>query len=174
MKGVLFEVVREVVSEVWSEDEWDDILDEAGVVGAYTSLGTYPDAELGAIVATACRRNGLSADDLVRTVGERGFAHLARRAAGLVDRFDGWRPLVSSLNDVIHPEVEKLYPGANAPVFRVLGVEPLRLRYESERHLCHLAEGLLVGAAAWFGETITVTRDRCRADGDTVCELVVE
>jgi Haem-NO-binding len=173
VKGVLFEVAREVVSETWSEDEWDAVLDEAGLVGAYTALGTYPDDELGAIVAATCRRRGLAPEALLRVVGERGFRHLVGRAPQLVDRFDDWRPLVASLNDVIHPEVEKLYPGASVPSFEVLGTDPFRVRYVSARHLCHLAEGLLVGVAGWYGESVVVGRDRCRAHGDAVCELVV-
>jgi predicted hydrocarbon binding protein len=173
MKGVLFEVLREVVSEVWSEDEWDDILDEAGLRGAYTSLGTYPDTEVLAIVATASSRSGMEPAELLRTVGRLGFARLAARAPQIVERFGGWRDLVCSLDDVIHPEVAKLYPGAQAPEFEVVSQDPLRVRYRSARHLCPLAEGLVAGAAAWFGDDVSVQSASCIARGDSVCELVV-
>ena len=43
MKGVLFNVVEDVVTEALSAEAWDDVVDDSGVDGAYTSLGTYPD-----------------------------------------------------------------------------------------------------------------------------------
>ena len=44
MKGVLFNVVEDVVTDVLSEDAWDDAVDRSGASGAYTSLGNYDDA----------------------------------------------------------------------------------------------------------------------------------
>lgn len=57
MKGVVFNIVEEFVTEGWSVDDWDDLLDEAGLDGAYTTLGTYPDAQLGALVEAAAARS---------------------------------------------------------------------------------------------------------------------
>ena len=49
MKGILFNVVEDVVTEAMSEDAWDDVVDAAGVDGSYTSLADYPDSDLAAI-----------------------------------------------------------------------------------------------------------------------------
>ena len=39
MKGIIFNILSEAVVQAFGEDEWDDVLDAAGVDGAYTSLG---------------------------------------------------------------------------------------------------------------------------------------
>lgn len=45
MKGVVFNVLEQVVSAEHGEDTWDRLLDEADLDGAYTSLGSYEDAD---------------------------------------------------------------------------------------------------------------------------------
>jgi predicted hydrocarbon binding protein len=176
MKGVVFEAVREVVTEVWSEDLWDDLLDDAGVDGAYVSLGSYPDAELIAIVAAASVRLDVPADDVLRIVGRRLFAQLAARVPSVMSRFSGWQDLVQELDRVIHPEVRKLYPEAITPTFEVVSRDErcLRVVYRSPRHLCVLAEGLIVGAGDHYGEDVSVRSMRCIDRGDDNCELLAQ
>ena len=53
MKGIVFNLLEEVVIRHHGEDVWDALLDAAGVAGAYTSLGNYPDEDLGKLVAAA-------------------------------------------------------------------------------------------------------------------------
>ena len=48
------------------------------------------------------------------------------------------------------------------------------LTYRSPRGLCHLAEGLALGAAAVFDEKVTVEQETCRHRGDTMCRVVVD
>ena len=55
MKGIIFNLVEDVVRSHYGDDMWDDIIDAAGVDGSYTSLGTYPDADLLAVVGAASR-----------------------------------------------------------------------------------------------------------------------
>jgi hypothetical protein len=46
VKGIVFNLLEQVVSRDYGEDMWDDLLSAAGLVGAYTSLGSYPDEHL--------------------------------------------------------------------------------------------------------------------------------
>ena len=41
MKGVVYHLLEEAVVEKFGADIWDDLLDDTGVAGAYTSLGNY-------------------------------------------------------------------------------------------------------------------------------------
>ncbi|MFP5489690.1 MAG: heme NO-binding domain-containing protein, partial [Acidimicrobiia bacterium] len=50
VKGLFFNLAQEVVEDRWGPDRWDDAVALAGVDGAYTWLGTYPDADLFALV----------------------------------------------------------------------------------------------------------------------------
>lgn len=56
MKGIIFNLAEEVVSDAYGPDTWDDLLDAWGVDGAYTSLGNYPDDDLHRLVAAGCSR----------------------------------------------------------------------------------------------------------------------
>jgi hypothetical protein len=176
VKGVLFNIVEDVVDDTLPEDSWDLALERAHVAGAYTSLGDYPDAELGAIVSALSERTGLEPADVLRHAGRHGFAHLATRHADLLAGVDGLGPLLGQLDDVIHPEVLKLYPEAAPPTFTVHEDDPGRwtVRYRSSRGLCHLAEGLVLGAADHYGTPASVEQTSCVHRGDDDCVLVVE
>jgi predicted hydrocarbon binding protein len=45
--------------------------------------------------------------------------------------------------------------------------------YASSRRLCPVAVGLVEGVGAEFGESLSVTEERCVHRGDERCELVV-
>jgi hypothetical protein len=82
------------------------------------------------------------------------------------------RSFVLTLNDIIHPEVRKLYPGADVPEFDFeLRDELLVMRYQSPRKLCSFAEGLLLGAADHYGERLTFAQPSCMKRGDSRCVL---
>lgn len=173
MKGVIFNAVEEAVRTEHGEDAWDDLLTSAGLGGAYTSLGTYPDEQMYALVAAACQALGMGQEDLLRHLGRRTFGYLAGRNPELMDGFRTSRDVLLSLNAVIHPEVRKVYPGADVPVFdvQVLGDSEVALAYRSNRGLCHFAEGLALGAADHFDQVVTVTQPRCQHHGAGDCEL---
>ena len=58
-KGVIFNLAEQVVTDDYGADVWDDVLDQAGLEGAYTSLGSYPDGDLTALVAATAARLGV-------------------------------------------------------------------------------------------------------------------
>ena len=183
MKGVLFNVVEEVVESTFGADVWDDVIERAGVDGAYTSLGNYPDDELVSIVGAAAQIAGVSRSDVLVLAGTEGFAHLAGRHESLLAGYSDWRQVVASLDGIIHPEVRKIYPDASVPTFTVgpdsvAGATPpveendvVVIEYRSERHLCRLAEGLLVGLGRWYDTPLTVRHRSCVLDGDDRCLL---
>jgi len=175
VKGVLFNVVEDVVVETLPPDSWDGALDHACPGGAYTSLGDYPDAELTAIVDAVSARTGLSAAEVLRHVGRHGYRHLVERQPEIVAAATDLGSLLHQLDAVIHPEVLKLYPDAEVPSFQVTdqGAGRWRVDYRSRRQLCHLAEGLLEGAADSFGATATIEQPEWVHSGAEHCVLLV-
>jgi hypothetical protein len=175
MKGIVFNLLEEIVSTQHGEDAWDALVDAAGVDGIYTSLGSYDDDELGRLIAAASSALGMPVDDVVRWFGRETMPLFARRYAALFAPHTSSRSFVLGLNDVIHPEVRKLYPGADTPHFTFDASSPdvLLIEYHSRRRLCAFAEGLLLGAADHFGERLTLERPACRKRGDERCLLSV-
>lgn len=178
MKGVVFNVVEEVVTDEFSSDLWDDVIEHADVEGAYTSLGSYPDSELLRIVGAISEIGGVATRDVLRLAGRRGFRHLAGRHLELVDPYDNWRDLLSALDTIIHPEVQKTYPDTDVPRFDAFPDTPpgtgMLLHYRSARQLCALAEGLILGTGDWFSVELQIEQTSCVAHGDELCRLRID
>ena len=175
MKGIVFNLLEQVVSRDYGEETWDDLLCAAGLVGAYTSLGSYPDQDLGTLVGAASRSLGLPADDVVRWFGREALPALAEAYPAFFSPHADTRSFLLTLNDIIHPEVRKLYPGADVPEFD-LEARPdgsLRMGYRSHRRMCAFAEGLIEGAAAHFGQHVAISQPRCMLRGDEACDLEI-
>ena len=167
MKGVIFNVVEEVIHELFDADTWDDLLDAAELDGAYTALGNYADTELLGIVAAACQATGMSADEVLRTVGHYALPKLAARVPdSLTDAPDAFS-FIRKVNDIIHPEVLKIYPDSIPPAFAFEDhADGLVVQYRSVRHLPALAEGLLSGMSLLFDEEISVTAIEPGSEGE--------
>lgn len=176
MKGIVFNLLQEVVSREHGEDTWDSLLETAGLEGAYTAVGSYPDEDLATLVSTAAAALGLTEDDIVRWFGRKAQPLLYDKYPQFFEGHESAIPFVLTLNEVIHPEVRKLFPGAYVPEFE-FGVEKtsqgqLVLSYVSRRRLCSFAEGLLEGAADHYGEVVDVVHEKCMKRGDEKCVLV--
>ena len=176
MKGIIFNLAEEVVSRAHGEDVWDQILDGAGLSGSYTSLGSYPDDDLFAILAEAGRLLGSDPQTVLRQVAEGAMPLLAKRYPHFFDAHQDTCSFALTLNDIIHPEVRKLYPGALVPMFSYdrHGPNSLTMGYTSERRLCLLAEGFMTGAARHYGQQLTVVQSSCMLRGDDTCLLHCE
>jgi len=158
MKGVIFNSLAEAIIEIGGEDMWDDLLVRAGLSGAYTSLGSYDEGDLALLIGAAAEVLDVSEEEATVYAGRLVTPKLADRHSDLVASHTDTISLLCDLNDVIHPEVRKLYPNAQVPDFTTLhrGPDQLVLRYQSERNLVSLATGLILGAAELFDETVEI------------------
>jgi hypothetical protein len=173
VKGVVFNLLEEAVTRDFGAETWEALLDASSVDGAYTAVGSYPDEELVTIVSAASSSLGKPAGDLLRWFGRAAMPDLAARYPAFFESHRTTRSFLLTLNDIIHPEVRKLYPGAQAPDFEfdTSSAEVLDMRYRSHRQFCELAEGLIEGAADHFGELATITQPECMKHGSDSCLL---
>jgi len=158
MKGIIFNCVAQVVRDLGGEDLWDDLLHSAGLEGSYTSLGSYSDQELLALLGAASELLDKSIYETTEYLGELVFPYLSGNHKNLIAEHRCTVSLLCALNDVIHPEVLKLYPDASVPQFRTLLSDGnhLRLLYHSGRDLPALASGLIRGAANLYNEDVSI------------------
>jgi hypothetical protein len=172
VKGVVFNLLERLVARDFGEDTWDGLLDVSGLNGVYTSLGSYPDEDFVKLVGAAADTLAMPADDVVLWFGRSALPLFAGHYPQLFEPHDSARSFVLTLNDIIHPEVRKLYPGADVPEFDFEVREGvLVMGYRSPRKLCSFAEGLLLGAADHYGERLTIEQPFCLKRGDDQCEL---
>lgn len=163
-----------MVSDEHGDQIWDDVLDAAGLDGVYTAVGSYPDQELMSLVGAAAEMLDTTPDELVRDFGRKAIPHFAERYPQFFAAHTSTRSFVLTLNDVIHPEVRKLFPGADVPTFEFSTPDErtVELAYVSSRRLCSFAEGLVLGATDHYGETVEMRQTSCMKRGDSRCVLV--
>ena len=171
MKGIVFNLLADLVRRDFGDDAWDDLLDAARASGSYTSLGTYEDEELIRLVAAAATALDRTPSDILRWYGRGAMPMLAQKYPHFFAAPASTRPFLLTLNHIIHPEVRKLYPGAGVPEFAYPDAsgDALVMEYRSARQLCMLAEGFISGAADHFGETVTIEQPECMHRGDARC-----
>lgn len=171
MKGIIFNLLEEVVTTQYGAATWDHLLDDAGLDGAYTSLGSYADDEIVGLVGVAATALALPPQDVLRWFGRRAMPLLARRYPSFFSSHANARSFLLTLNGIIHPEVRKLYPGAATPVFDfdTGSADKLLIGYNSERKMCALAEGFMHGAADYYHEQADITQLQCMHDGAAKC-----
>ena len=180
MKGIIFNLLEEVVAIHLGELAWDGLLDRAGVDGVYTSLGNYPDEDFARILESLAQLRKQPAPETLRWFGHQSMPFLTERYPEFFTAHKSLRPFLLSLNDVIHAEVRKLYPGAEVPIFGFDVPPPsdvgegLVIHYRSKRQLCPLAEGFIAGAAEYFGQPVSLTQRICMLDGASECVIVCD
>jgi hypothetical protein len=163
MKGVVFTEFLEMAEARFSLRVLDRVITAANPAsrGHYTSVGTYPPAELVSILVELSKETGLAPDQLLKDFGEHLFARFAvghpAFFSGVTDAF----ALLKTVEDYIHVEVRKLYPEAELPAIdcRDDGPGRLILIYRSPRRLADLAEGLIRGCSKHFDEALTLERE---------------
>lgn len=168
MKGVVFTEFLEMVEGAFGPDVADRMIVAADLPngGAYTAVGTYDHRELVAMVGQLSGLTGTPPDALVRAYGEHLFGRFAvlfpRFFAGVTSALD----FLERVENYIHPEVRKLYPDATLPTFEPTrrDADHMDLVYRSSRHFADLAEGLIRGCAAHFGQPLDLVREPT-ADG---------
>jgi hypothetical protein len=176
MKGIVFNLLEEVVRAEYGEDTWDTLLDEAGLDGAYTSLGGYPDSDMMRLVTAASTALNLPPAVVVKWFGVKAIPLLRERYPTFFVGHQDTRSFLMTLNSIIHPEVRKVYPGADVPVFGLeAGADEhtMLMEYRSARRLCSLAEGFIEGSAAEFGEVAEIEQPACMHRGDDHCLLKI-
>ena len=176
MKGVIFTEFMEMVENTFSMDMVDDIIDDAQPAsgGAYTAVGTYDHQEMVNLVVALSRRSGIAVPELLKAFGSYLFGRFViNYPAFFVNKHDALDFLMD-IEDIIHPEVLKLYPDAELPRFDVDRESPNRLTlvYRSQRHFEDVADGLIQGCIQHFGGAITVSREVVD-DSGVPCERFV-
>jgi len=174
LKGIIFNLLEEVVTQQRGATAWDDLLLEAKLEGAYSGLANYPDNELTRLVGSASKQFTMPPDDVVRWFGSEAMPLLAERYPEFFKGHDSASTFLLTLNDIIHAEVRKLHPDAELPYFEMKVPEPgvVSLVYASPRRLCSLAEGFIKGAASHFDEVLQFDQPRCMKRGDDTCLLI--
>ncbi len=172
MKGIVFTEFLEMVEQKFGYKMVDDLLISSDLPsqGVYTAVGTYSHHEMVSLVTQLSERSGIEASLLLDTFGSHIFQHFTSRYNHFFSSCTGAYEFLSSIEEHIHVEVQKLYPDAELPEFIISrpSEEVLSMVYKSERKLSFLAMGLIKSTLSYYGETAEIAMNDLSGDGHTV------
>jgi hypothetical protein len=177
MKGVVFTEFLEMVEDKFSPEMADRIIDGAELPsgGVYTTVGTYDHGEMIQLVSRLSEETGIPAAELVRSFGvylfDRFHTIFPKYFEDVSSSFD----FLQRVDHYIHVEVRKLYADAELPSFDCDTSQPgcLRLTYRSSRPFAALAEGLIQGCVAHYGEAIDIAVEDLSDGSGTAARFVL-
>jgi predicted hydrocarbon binding protein len=177
MQGTIFTVFSDMIIETQGIETWNELLDtvqpESG--GIYTRGMQYDDAELIALVTALSDKTNIDIPTLVKAFGGYLFIHLFNSSPAKVSHIDNLKDFLTCIDSVIHKEVKRVYPHAYLPSFdyKENANGDLEMIYHSKRKLCHLSEGLILGAAEHFNEKVKISQPECMHEGAEKCILLI-
>ena len=179
MKGVVFTEFLEMVESKFSADMADQILDESELPsgGVYTTVGTYDHDEMVSLVEALGKHTGLSTPELLRAFGEYLFGRFESGYPAFFESTNSALEFLSKVDDYIHVEVRKLYPDAELPSFECHSPRSGRLEmtYKSSRPFAALAEGLISGCIAHYGQPVDMKiEDLSNGEGTSARFILTE
>jgi hypothetical protein len=165
MHGLIFTGFRAFVAS-----EYPDI---AGAVWEnerpYLATDAYGDEEFEAAVARTVERSGDSRATVLRRFGI--FAGVSTFRLLYPAYYAGHADTFSFLLDIeqqIHEVVRNTVPLAAPPHLDItpLAAGGVSIAYTSQRGLCELLEGLVVGVARFYGDAVRIDQPLCMHRGD--------
>jgi hypothetical protein len=173
VKGIIFNLFEDFVIANVGDEAYEEILASADLRTAepFVGPGSYPDEDLMALMGQVVRRMNIPADETLRAFGRFCLPPLARRFPGFMTPHTHPKAFLLTVDSFHSTEVNKLFDGARCPRFRYESpaLDRLIMRYQSERRMCALAEGLLDGVATYYGVPIRHVQTACMLRGDSEC-----
>ncbi|OUR61553.1 guanylate cyclase [Colwellia sp. 39_35_sub15_T18] len=177
MQGSVFTSFSDMVIEKMGIVTWNELLIKVKPCskGIYTNAMLYQDSELMDLVTELSKKMKIEVEDLLRIFGGYLFIRLYNASPANLTKVDNLKDFLLIIDSVIHKEVKRVYPTAYLPTFDYAenAQGDLVMHYQSKRKLCHLAEGLILGAAEHFNQIITIQQQECMHNGADKCKLTI-
>ncbi len=158
MKGVVFTEYVEFIEEQFGFDVVDEMIEKSGVSGVYTQAGNYEFDELFAMISTLAQIVEKPIGTLVEAFAKALFPKLITIYPKPVQNYTNTFDFIAHVDDVVHPEVKKLYPDTELPEFQLVSrtENELVTIYISTKPLMDLARGLMIGCATYYKEELDI------------------
>ena len=176
MHGLIFAELKKYVVTKFDEKTWDTLLEKAGLKGnMYLASSVYADADILALVSTACQMTGLTANAVMEDFGEFIAPDLVTQYKFLIKPDWTLLDFLSNTEDTIH-KVVRFHSGVTPPRLVVTRVadDKVVISYDSTRRMCALLKGIVKGAAKHYKEEVVVSESRCMLHGDSACVVTVQ
>lgn len=172
MRGIIFTEYLDFIEANYDYEVVDRILSVEGLAddGAYTSVGKYPFEDMVKLLVATTKHTNATIPELMEAYGQHVMKVFYEHYPDFFNLSNDSFSFLSSIEDVIHPQVLKLYPDAELPSFQIerKSEDLLIMTYNSSRKMGDFALGLIQGCLVHYGETATVSKENITEDGTIV------
>lgn len=172
MKGIVFTEFLDLVESKFGLEMVDKIISASNLPseGIYTAIGTYSFSEMIQLLQNLSKNTSISVDDLLLVYGEHFFSILETNYSSLLAMYKDPIEMLSSIENHIHVEVQKIYPKAELPTFIVeeKKEDSLIMIYKSSRAMHHFGLGLMNKTFTHFNSTGKIVLEKIKKDGTEV------
>ncbi|MBD3179747.1 MAG: heme NO-binding protein [Candidatus Latescibacteria bacterium] len=177
MKGIINKGIEELVEETLGQDKWKEIKEKAGCDEPFFSASEdYPDQMTLDLAVAAAEVSGLAIEDVMVEFGKFWISNTGAKAYSAFFNLAGSSAREFLINmDRVHRQVTRNMKNARPPHFEYEELPDGRLlmHYQSERKLCKVLKGLILGVGIYFGEELQVKETACMSEGDPRCTMEV-
>ena len=177
MKGVINEGIQELIQTKFGAEAWEKVKELAHCEEPFFSASeVYPDQMTLDLANAACEVSGLPLETLLVEFGKLWLPNTAARAYPTFFGLAGKTPREFLRNmDRVHQQVTRTMLDARPPRFGYEDLPDGRLlmHYHSERKLCAVMRGLVLGVGVYFDEELQVQETACASNGNPHCTMEI-
>lgn len=117
--------------------------------GVYAATGDYSHEELFQLAARYMEKAKLGEDDVMYGLAQGVIAYFHEKHPHIFTGYADFSTFLRAINSFIHPEVYRIHPGAELPVFNTLHEASGRsiLLYQSPRRMPGFAKAMIMASA---------------------------
>ncbi len=162
MKGVIVSCLKQMIEQRFGSHQWQAVVAQSRIADAAhpSPIADFDDATVLALVQSACKVLGVSAEQAADAFGEHWCCTFApENYPSIVGRFKSSKEMLLGL-DRVHRETTASVKDARPPRFdyRWKNEKTLVMTYHSSRGLIDFFVGLARGVGKHFHEPITVRK----------------
>ena len=177
MKGVINKGIQELVEAKFSTEAWDKIKEMAKCEEPFFSTSEdYPDQMTLDLANAASEVSGLPLETVLVEFGKFWISKTGFESYPTFFKLAGKtaREFLLNMNKV-HNQVTKNIRNARPPSFEYEELPDGRLlmHYRSDRRLCAVMRGLILGVGIHFDEELQLKETSCTNNGDPHCTMEV-
>jgi len=169
MKGIINKGIQELVQAKFGVEAWDKVKKLAKCEEPFFSASEdYPDQMTLDLANAASEVSGLPLETVLIEFGKFWVPNTGAKSYSTFFNLAGKtaREFLLSM-DKVHKHVTKSIANARPPSFEYEELPDGRLlmHYQSERKLCAVLRGLILGVGIYFGEELQVKEIACTSNG---------
>lgn len=177
MKGIINKGIQELVELRFGSPAWEAICREIQWdEPSFATTWDYPDRLTVDLVTAVAEYSGLTPDAVMVEFGKHWISNTGKASYPALYALagDNARDFLKGMHRV-HRQVTLLIPNAGPPKLLTEDLPDggVAIHYVSNRKLCPVLHGLILGVGIYFGQQLDVQETRCTRHGDPECVFEV-